>query len=197
MLLQRDTVINVSLRAKDLLREVVVEADRTDAGFHATGMGITDVSISQIEHTPALFGETDVIRTLQLLPGVQSGTNGMAGLYVRGGAGDENLIMLDGMPIYKVDHLFGFFSVFTPEAMKKVTFYKSSFPARYNGRLSSVVDVRTRDGDMQRYHGTASIGLITSRLNFEGPMSRTAPRSASRHAPVGMVFHAQGLEVQL
>ena len=170
LLLQRDTVINVSLRAKDLLREVVVEADRTDAGLYATGMGITDVSISQIEHTPALFGETDVIRTLQLLPGVQSGTNGMAGLYVRGGAGDENLIMLDGMPIYKVDHLFGFFSVFTPEAMKKVTFYKSSFPARYNGRLSSVVDVRTRDGDMQRYHGTASIGLLTSRLNFEGPI---------------------------
>ncbi|MBQ6433327.1 MAG: TonB-dependent receptor [Bacteroidaceae bacterium] len=168
--LQRDTVINVSLRAKDLLREVVVEADRTDAGLYATGMGITDVSVSQIEHTPSLLGETDVIRTLQLLPGVQSGMNGMAGLYVRGGAGDENLIMLDGVPIYKVDHLFGFFSVFTPEAMKKVTFYKSSFPARYNGRLSSIVDVRTRDGDMQHYHGTASIGLLSSRLNFEGPI---------------------------
>lgn len=168
--LKRDTVINVSLRAKDLMREVVVEADRTDAGLYATGMGITDVSVSQIEHTPALLGETDVIRTLQLLPGVQSGMNGMAGLYVRGGAGDENLIMLDGVPIYKVDHLFGFFSVFTPEAMKKVTFYKSSFPARYNGRLSSIVDVRTRDGDMQNYHGTASIGLLSSRLNFEGPI---------------------------
>lgn len=168
--LKRDTVINVSLRAKDLMREVVVEADRTDAGLYATGMGITDVSVSQIEHTPSLLGETDVIRTLQLLPGVQSGMNGMAGLYVRGGAGDENLIMLDGVPIYKVDHLFGFFSVFTPEAMKKVTFYKSSFPARYNGRLSSIVDVRTRDGDMQNYHGTASIGLLSSRLNFEGPI---------------------------
>ena len=168
--LTADTVINIQLKPNDMLREVLVTTDRPDAGIRATGMGVTDVSVEQIAHTPALMGETDVVRTLQLLPGVQSGMNGMAGLYVRGGGGDENLIMLDGTPIYKVDHLFGFFSVFTPEAMKKVTFYKGSFPARYTGRLSSVVDVRTRDGDMQHFHGTASIGLLTSRLNLEGPI---------------------------
>ncbi len=168
--LDKDTVINVKLNTNTELPEVVVISEKDNSGILATGMGVTDIPISQIEHTPALLGETDVIRTLQLLPGVQSGVSGSSGLFVRGGNGDENLIMLDGTPIYKVDHLFGFFSVFTPEAMKKVTFYKSSFPARYNGRLSSVVDVRTKDGDMYNFHGTASLGLLTSRLHFEGPV---------------------------
>ncbi len=168
--LQKDTIVNVRLATDTELPEVVVVSEKDNSGILATGMGIIDIPISQIEHTPALLGETDVIRTLQLMPGVQSGISGSSGLYVRGGNGDENLIMLDGTPIYKVDHLFGFFSVFTPEAMKKVTFYKSSFPARYNGRLSSVVDVRTKDGDMRKFHGTASIGLLTSRLHLEGPI---------------------------
>ena len=142
--LDRDTVINFRLKQSTELSEVVV-VSKNNAGIQATGMGVIDIPVTQISHTPSLLGETDVIRTLQMLPGVQTGMDGMAGFYVRGGNADENLILLDGTPIYKVDHMFGFFSVFTPEALKKVTFYKSSYPARYNGRLSSVVDVRTKD----------------------------------------------------
>ena len=145
-------------------------AKKEDAGVQATGMGSMDIPVDIIRHTPSLLGETDVMRTIQLTPGVQQGVGGASSVYVRGGGGDENLVLLDGAPVYKIDHLFGFFSVFTPEAVKRVTFYKSSFPARYNGRVSSVIDVRTKDGDMQNYHGSFSIGILTSRLNFEGPI---------------------------
>ncbi|MBR6251713.1 MAG: TonB-dependent receptor [Bacteroidales bacterium] len=168
--LSRDTTINISLMSAAKLSEVTVTATKKDAGIHSTGMGSMDVPVQMIEHTPSLLGETDLIRTIQLTPGVQQGVGGASSFYVRGGNGDENLILLDGTPVYKIDHLFGFFSVFTPEAIKKVTFYKSSFPARYNGRTSSVVDIRTKDGDMQNYHGCVSIGLLTSRLNLEGPI---------------------------
>lgn len=103
------------------------------------------------------------MKAIQLMPGVQAGMEGSAGLYVRGGGPDQNLILLDGVPVYNVDHLLGFFSVFTPEAVKKVTLFKSSFPARFGGRLSSVIDVRTNDGDMKNYHGVVSVGLLTSK----------------------------------
>ncbi|MBE6339764.1 MAG: TonB-dependent receptor [Bacteroidales bacterium] len=168
--LVRDTTINVSLNSVATINEVIVTATKKDAGLHSTGMGSMDVPVQMIEHTPTLLGETDLIRTIQLTPGVQQGIGGASSFFVRGGNGDENLILLDGSPIYKIDHLFGFFSVFTPEAIKKVTFYKSSFPARYNGRTSSVVDIRTKDGDMQSFHGCISVGLLTSRLNLEGPI---------------------------
>ncbi len=165
-----DTVINVELSGNVELDEVVVTAKSRESGIESTKMGSIDVPVKLIEHTPSLLGETDVLRTIQLTPGVQQGVGGASSLYVRGGNGDENLVLLDGAPVYKIDHLFGFFSVFTPEAVKKVTFYKTSFPARYNGRTSSVIDVRTKDGDMNDYHGSASIGLLTSRINLEGPI---------------------------
>ena len=166
----RDTVINVELSGNVDLEEVTVTAKSRESGIESTKMGSIDVPVKLIEHTPSLLGETDVLRTIQLTPGVQQGIGGASSLYVRGGNGDENLVLLDGDPVYKIDHLFGFFSVFTPEAVKKVTFYKTSFPARYNGRTSSVIDVRTKDGDMNDYHGSASIGLLTSRINLEGPI---------------------------
>ena len=146
-----DTTINIALSEMGELGEVVVTAEKEDAGITSTKMGSLDVPVKLIEHTPTLLGETDVMRTIQLMPGVQQGSAGSSAIYVRGGGGDENLILLDGAPVYKVDHMFGFFSVFTPEAVKKVTFYKSSFPARYNGRASSVIDVRTKDSDMQNF----------------------------------------------
>ena len=102
--------------------------------------------------------------------GSSGGTEGSAGLYVRGGGPDENLILLDGVPLYNVDHLSGFFSVFTPEAVKNVNFFKGSFPARFGGRLSSVIDVRTNDGNMREYHGTASIGILSAKFQTEGPI---------------------------
>lgn len=170
--LHDDITLNIALSEMAELGEIVVTAEKEDAGIASTKMGSLDVPVKFIEHTPAILGETDVMRTVQLMPGVQQGSAGSSAIYVRGGGGDENLILLDGAPVYKVDHLFGFFSVFTPEAIKKVTFYKSSFPARYNGRVSSVIDVRTKDGDMQKFSNSFSIGLLTSRFTFEGPIKK-------------------------
>ena len=168
--LTKDTVINILLSGDIQLNEVVVTAPKAEAGIAATGMGSLDIPVKMIEHTPTLLGETDLMRTIQMTPGVQQGAGGASSFFVRGGNGDENLVLLDGAPVYKIDHLFGFFSVFTPEAIKRVSFYKSSFPARYNGRTSSIMDVRTKDGDLQNYHGSVSVGLLTSRINFEGPI---------------------------
>lgn len=168
--LLKDTLINIELKSNTLLQEVVIEGSRQETGLKSTQMGAIDIPIEHIKNTPTLLGEADVMKTLQLMPGVQAGAEGSAGIYVRGGSPDQNLILLDGVPVYNVDHLFGFFSVFTPEAVKKVSLFKSSFPARFGGRLSSVIDVRTNDGDMNRYHGSLSIGLLSSKINFEGPI---------------------------
>lgn len=169
-ILQRDTVLNISMNGNNQLQEVVIVSNKSEAGNLATQMGAIEIPTAQIKSTPSVLGEADVMKTIQLMPGVQAGVDGSAGLYVRGGSPDQNLILLDGVPVYNVDHLFGFFSVFTPEAVKKVTFFKSSFPARFGGRLSSVIDVRTNDGDMQKLHGMLSIGLLTSKFNLEGPI---------------------------
>ncbi len=186
--LTRDTVINVQMKDNAQLQEVVVLSDKTETGVMATHMGALDIPMAQIKHTPSILGEADVMKAIQLMPGVQAGVEGSAGLYVRGGGPDQNLILLDGVPVYNVDHLFGFFSVFTPEAVKKVTLFKSSFPARFGGRLSSVVDVRTNDGDMKKYHGTVSIGLLTSKINFEGPIikDRTSFNISARRSYIDL-----------
>lgn len=168
--LTKDTVMNIKMNDNNLLEEVVIVSDKRETGNLATQMGAIDIPLAQIQNTPVILGEADVMKTIQLLPGVQSGTDGSAGLHVRGGGPEQNLILLDGVPLYNVDHLMGFFSVFTPEAIKKVSFFKGSFPARFGGRLSSVVDVRTNDGDMQNYHGSLSVGLVSSRINLEGPI---------------------------
>lgn len=169
-MLRRDTVLNIRLSSDNRLEEVLILSDRVEAGLMSTHTGALDIPISHIRNTPTILGEADVMKTIQLMPGVQSGVEGSAGLYIRGGSPDQNLILLDGAPVYSVDHVLGFFSIFTPEAVKKVTLFKGSFPARFGGRLSSVVDVRTNDGDMTNYHGTLSIGLLTSKINLEGPI---------------------------
>ena len=133
-------------------------------------MSVVELPVQQIKSIPTLFGEADVLKAIQLLPGVQNGSEGSAGMYVRGGGPDENLLLLDGVPVYNVNHALGFFSVFNPDALKNVTLYKGSFPAHFGGRLSSVVDIRMKEGDMQKYHGNVSVGLISSKLNFEGPI---------------------------
>ena len=117
-----------------------------------------------------MFSSPDVIKTLQQLPGVASGTELLSGMYVRGGDGSDNLYLLDGVPLYQVSHLAGIFSSFNTDMVESVDFYKSGFPARYGGRLSSVVDVQTREGDFQKHHGLFSIGLLDGRLQFEGPI---------------------------
>src|SRR5690606_29708248 len=112
----------------------------------------------------------DIIKALQLLPGVQSGGEGTTGFYVRGGSPDQNLILLDGVPVYNASHLFGFFSVFNADAIKNVKLTKGGFPARHGGRLSSVLEIDLKEGNMKEFHGEGSIGLISSKLTLEGPI---------------------------
>lgn len=168
--LSRDTVINIQVPVIDELSEVTIIGNREILGVRGSQMSAVDIPIEQIKAVPAMFGETDVLKALQLLPGVQAGAEATAGLYVRGGNPDENLLLLDGVPVYNVNHMFGMFSVFNPDAIKNVTLYKGSFPAHYYGRLSSVVDIRMKDGDLNNYHGNVSVGLISSKFNFEGPI---------------------------
>ena len=166
----KDTIINIDVPTIDALDEVTIFGNREILGVRGSQMSAVDIPIEQIKAVPAMFGETDVLKALQLLPGVQAGTEATAGLYVRGGNPDENLLLLDGVPVYNVNHMFGMFSVFNPDAIKNVTLYKGSFPAHYYGRLSSVVDIRMKDGDLNDYHGNVSIGMVSSKFNFEGPI---------------------------
>lgn len=153
------------------LGEVIVTADSIfPSSVHTAEMGHTRLDRTAIRQTPVLFGEADVIKTLQTMPGVTAGTAGLAGMYVRGGNGDDNLYLIEGNPLYQVHHVGGLFSAFHPEAVKDVEFFKSSFPARYGGRLSSVVDVHTKDGNMEEYHGSAMLGLTSGGLHLEGPI---------------------------
>ena len=168
--LSSDTVINIALHPHSALDEVTIVGNRLDLGVRGSQMSAVDIPIAQIKAVPAMFGETDVLKVLQLLPGVQSGTEGSAGLYVRGGSPDENLMLIDGVPVYNVNHMFGFFSAFNADAIKNVTLYKGSFPAHYASRLSSVVDVRMKEGDMHHYHGNIHVGAVSSKISLEGPL---------------------------
>lgn len=168
--LHGDTVINIALHPHSALDEVTIVGNRLDLGVRGSQMSAVDIPVAQIKSVPAMFGETDVLKVLQLLPGVQSGTEGSSGLYVRGGSPDENLMLIDGVPVYNVNHMFGFFSAFNADAIKNVTLYKGSFPAHYAGRLSSVVDVRMKEGDMYHYHGNVHIGAVSSKFSLEGPL---------------------------
>ena len=169
-LLSKDTVLNMQLQPLNRLQEVVVQADRPIE--ENTQMSRIDVPIAQIKALPALLGEVDVMKAIQLLPGVQSGSEGSSGLYVRGGGPDQNLILLDGVPVYNASHLFGFFSVFNADAINKVELVKGGFPARYGGRLSSVIDISMKEGNMKEFHGEGGIGLVASRLTLEGPIKK-------------------------
>ena len=167
--LLRDTTVNVVLSPSAEIREATVVAQK-DAGIQSTYLGSIDIPLVHIQRTPVLFGEADVLKAIQLMPGVQGGNEGFTGLYVRGGGPDENLILLDGVPIYNVDHMLGILSVFQTEAVKKVTLYKGSFPARYGGRVSSIVDIRTNDGNMKETHGSIGLGALTEKFHLEGPI---------------------------
>lgn len=168
--LQKDTVLPSDLASWRALKEIVVEGLPPSSEIASSRTGVMQFSPNTIRRVPALFGEPDVLRTLQQTPGVASGTEGLTGLYVRGGNGDENLYLIDGNPVYHVSHVGGLFSTFNPDAVKHVDFYRGSFPARYGGRLSSVVDVRMKDGDRQNYHGGISIGLLSASVFAEGPL---------------------------
>ena len=155
----------------DTLREAVVRADRN--AVKRTRIGFERLDKSRIDNGFALFSGPDVIKTLQNLPGVSSGTELFSGLYVHGGDGTDNLFMLDGVPVYQSGHIGGLFSTFNPSAIQSVDFYKSGFPAYYGGRLSSIVDVRTSDGDFYGYHGDFSLSILDGRAHYEGPIVKS------------------------
>lgn len=151
------------------LDEVVITEQALDK-LKVPEIGVATLSQQEILNVPTLLGEPDVVKALQLQPGVSAGTEGFAGMYVRGGNNDENLFIIDGNPVYQINHIGGLFSSFNVNAIRKLDFFKSSFPARYGGRLSSVVDISTREGDTTAYHGNFSIGLLSGNVNVEGPI---------------------------
>ncbi len=163
---------NAELKNSTTMKEVKITSARKDEHVKNTEMGTVSLSISRIKTLPVLFGEVDILKTLQLLPGVQSAGEGNSGFYVRGGGPDQNLVLLDDAVVYNTGHLFGFFSVFNGDAIKDVTLIKGGAPANYGGRLSSVVDVSMKEGNLKEYHAEGGIGLIASRLTLEGPIKK-------------------------
>jgi hypothetical protein len=159
-------------QAGTILNEVVVKASALTERVKSTEMSVATLSAKEIKAVPALFGETDVIKILQLKPGITPGSEGTTGLYVRGGNSDQNLIVLDEAIVYNANHLFGFFSTFNSDAVKDLKIYKGGFPAQYGGRLSSVIDVRMKEGNNQKFSGSGGLGLIASRLTLEGPIQK-------------------------
>lgn len=158
------------IASENMLNEVDVIASEGARMQEQVQMSKMEVPIKQLKSLPAILGEVDIMKTLQLLPGVQSGGEGTSGLYVRGGSPDQNLILLDGVPIYNVNHLFGFFSVFNADAISNVSLTKGGFPARYGGRLSSVLEINMKEGNLREFHGDATASIIASKLTLEGPL---------------------------
>lgn len=152
------------------LEEVVVSERRADENVRGMEMGKSTLPIRTIKNIPALFGEVDILRSLQLLPGIQTAGEGTTGLFVRGGSSDQNLIQIDGAPVYNPSHFFGFFSVFNPDALENVELYRGNIPAQYGGRLSSLVDVSLKEGNTNSVKGEGGIGTISSRLTIDGPL---------------------------
>lgn len=171
--LDKDKTLNVELKSGDVsLQEIEISAVRTDQNVKDVQSGVEKLEIEVMNKIPVLLGERDILKTIQLLPGIQTAGEGNTGFYVRGGSNDQNLIMLDNATVYNPSHLFGFFSTFNSDAVDNMTIYKGSMPAQYGGRLSSTLDVSMRDGDLKDFHATGGIGLISSRLTLEGPIQK-------------------------
>lgn len=165
--------LDIALGEAQELQELVVVGARNNAmAMETAEIGSYNLSNAVIKSTPVIFGESDVIKTLQLQPGVSAGTEGMAGMFVHGGNSDENLYMLDNIPLYQVNHFGGLFSAFNTEAIRNVDFYKSSYPAKYDGRLSSYMDVHTKDGSLESHHGSFTLGLTSGAFNIDGPIKK-------------------------
>jgi hypothetical protein len=171
--LQKNQLFNFLLPPKSTANtEVIVYARRRDENIRNAQMGKIDLSVTQIKSVPVVFGEVDILKTLQLLPGVRNAGEGNAGFYVRGGGPDQNLIILDDAVVYNSGHLFGFFSIFNADAIKNVSLIKGGMPAQYGGRLSSVLDVAMKEGNLNTFQVDGGIGLIASRLSIQGPIKK-------------------------
>ncbi|MGB8491378.1 MAG: TonB-dependent receptor [Bacteroidales bacterium] len=170
--LDRNIERNIELNPGITLDEVTVTGDYNEKQSESVKMSVVKLQVSQAKNLPALLGEKDILKVLQLMPGVQKGMEGSSGMYVRGGGPDQNLIILDDAIVYNASHLFGFFSIFNGDALKSVELIKGGFPARYGGRLSSVLDMNMKDGNREEWHGEGGIGLISSRMTIEGPLKK-------------------------
>ncbi|MDX8341710.1 TonB-dependent receptor [Draconibacterium sp. IB214405] len=169
-LLSQDTVLNFKMYTANELEEVVVKSRSLQEELNSTQMGRMELNLSEIQNTPALFGEKDVIKTFQLMPGVKNTREGFSGMSVRGGNPDQNLILLDGVPVYNVSHLLGLVSVFNDNAIQSANIIKGSFPARYGGRLSSVMEINLREGNTEKLKGEAGISLVAGEFALDGPL---------------------------
>jgi len=173
VVLEEDKKMDIELSPKSLLsKEIVIKDTRKDENVKSTEMGMHQLSMENVKKLPVIMGEVDVLKSLQLLPGVSSAGEGQSGFYVRGGGPDQNLILLDDAVVYNTGHLFGFFSVFNGDAIKNVSMIKGSAPANYGGRLSSVVDVTMKEGNNKKYQIEGGLGLIASRLSIQGPLRK-------------------------
>ncbi len=171
--LTENLVLNKELKEPVLeVDAVVITARKQDDNVRNAQIGVDNLDIRQLEKVPVIFGEKDLIKTMQLKPGVKSGGDGSSGFFVRGGSADQNLILLDEAPVYNASHLLGFFSTFNSDAIKSATIYKGTQPAYFGGRLSSVLDVRMNEGNTKKYRVSGGIGLISSKLNVEGPIQK-------------------------
>lgn len=170
--LSENVELNINLNPNIELGEVVITAEQNRKESESAQMSTINIPVQQIKSIPSLLGEKDVLKVIQLMPGVQKGGEGTSGFYVRGGSPDQNLIILDDAIVYNATHLFGFFSLFNGDALKSVELTKGGFPARYGGRLSSVLEMNMKEGNKQEWHGEAGIGLITSRFMIEGPLKK-------------------------
>jgi len=171
--LDSSITINVDLVPKTFSNaEVVVYSKKRDANVRNAQMGKVDLTMTQIKNIPAFMGEVDLLKAIQLIPGVRNAGEGNAGFYVRGGGPDQNLILLDDATVYNTGHLFGFFSIFNSDAIKNVSLIKGGMPAQYGGRLSSVVDVAMKDGNMRQLQIDGGVGLIASRFSIQGPLKK-------------------------
>lgn len=170
--LDSSQTINFSLQTKNVLKEVVVESSRKNDNLTKAQMGTETINMAAISKVPVIFGEKDLLKTIQLLPGVKSAGEGNSGFFVRGGGADQNLILLDEAPVYNATHLLGFFSTFNSDAIKDATIIKGNSSSQYGGRLSSVLDVKMKEGNNQDYTVNGGIGLISSKVSIEGPLQK-------------------------
>ncbi|MBE9468028.1 MAG: TonB-dependent receptor [Bacteroidetes bacterium] len=169
LVFNKNQQINFSLMQNNMLNEIVIQ-DRYKNIERKTEMSTVEIPLKQIKNLPSLTGEPDIMRAFQLMPGVQSGKEGTSSISVRGGGPDQNLFLLDGVPLYYVSHIGGFVSVFEPGALKSVKLIKGGFPARYGGRLSSVVDIIMKEGNKEKLHGEYTLGILSSKFLLEGPV---------------------------
>jgi len=190
--LTKDTTIDFIIQEDNTLEEIVIvaEKDNITEQVKSSQMSAINIPIEQIKNIPTIGGETDIIKVMQLMPGIKRGDDGQNGMFVRGGSIDGNLIQLDEATVYNVSHLFGFFSVFNNDALKDITLYKGGFPAQYGGRLSSVIDIKMKEGDAQGFHVEGGAGILSSHLTIQGPLkkNRISYLVSGRRSYIDQVF---------